>query len=187
MSTSSSSSSIFIEHPPPRPYFDSTQDLLSRFQLLSAFDKYVKPYSLPVGAPGSTQTPQLPASVDKGKGKEKERDMRVPKRAVLPFHPTNSILLLGEGNFSFTLALVNLDTKRYTSLPTHIPAYNITATAYDTEEECYEKYPEASKIVDEIKARGVRVLFGVDAGNLEGCKALKGKKWDRVVVMIHNS
>lgn len=120
-------------------------------------------------------------AVDKGKGKDKERDMRVPKRAVIPFHPTHNILLLGEGNFSFTLALVKLDPKRYPSLPTHIPAYNITATAYDTEEECFEKYPEASKIVDEIKTRGVRVLFGVDAGNLEGCKALKGKKWDRVV------
>ncbi|KIP10988.1 hypothetical protein PHLGIDRAFT_28135 [Phlebiopsis gigantea 11061_1 CR5-6] len=75
------------EHPPPRPYFDSTQDLLSRFQLLSAFDKYVKPYSLPVGAPGSTQIPQLPTSGERGKGKEREvppRDIASPVAGHTP-------------------------------------------------------------------------------------------------------
>lgn len=120
-------------------------------------------------------------ALDKGKGKEKEGRVEVPKRAVIPIDSTHKILLLGEGNFSFALALLKLDPHHYPVLWTHIPAYNVTATAYDTEEECYGKYPEAPKIVDELKTRGVRVLFSVDAGNLERCKALRGQTWDRVV------
>lgn len=54
--------------PRPRPLLTSTQDLLARFQLLPAYDKYVRPYAPPVGLPS--------APVDKGKGKEKE--MSVP-------------------------------------------------------------------------------------------------------------
>lgn len=76
-----------IEHSPPRPHFDSTQDLLSRFQLLSAFDKYVKPYSLPVDTSGVAQVPQLPNGADKGKGKEREvppRDVASPTAAHTP-------------------------------------------------------------------------------------------------------
>ncbi|OCH94866.1 hypothetical protein OBBRIDRAFT_843719 [Obba rivulosa] len=54
--------------PPPShpPYFTSTQDLLTRFQLTPAYDKYVRAYVTPVG-----QQPQ-PGATDKGKGKEKE-------------------------------------------------------------------------------------------------------------------
>lgn len=48
---------------PPRlvPHFRSTEDLLTRFQLLPAYDKYVRPFAPPVAQVGAT---------DKGKGKE---------------------------------------------------------------------------------------------------------------------
>lgn len=68
------------ERSKPRPYFDSTQDLLSRFQLLSAYDKYVRPYSLPVDAGDGNASSSLSVG-DKGKGKEKEvipRDVASP-------------------------------------------------------------------------------------------------------------
>ena len=58
----------FTGYPLPRPYFDSTQDLLRTFKLSHAYDKYVRPYSLPVDAP----PPATPGAADKGKGKEKE-------------------------------------------------------------------------------------------------------------------
>ncbi|KZT73531.1 hypothetical protein DAEQUDRAFT_754388 [Daedalea quercina L-15889] len=58
--------------PRPRPLLASTQDLVTRFQLLPAYDKYVRPYAPPVGQPS--------APVDKGKGKEKE--MSVPLGAT---------------------------------------------------------------------------------------------------------
>ncbi|KAI0926423.1 hypothetical protein AcV5_008889 [Taiwanofungus camphoratus] len=61
--------------PPPGPpqqppHFTSTQDLLSRFCLTPAYDKYVRPYVTPVGQQPST--PGATAPPDKGKGKEKE-------------------------------------------------------------------------------------------------------------------
>lgn len=46
----------------PPPYFKSTEDLLSKFQLLSAYDSYVRPF-LP------------PEDVLQDKGKGKQRDM----------------------------------------------------------------------------------------------------------------
>ena len=87
---------------------------------------------------------------------------------------TNRILLIGEGNFSFARALILHSSLR------HLPAVNLTATAYDSEEECFEKYPEAREIVQGLKERGVEVLFNVDATALEKCKALKGRRWNRV-------
>ncbi|KAI0759594.1 hypothetical protein BD413DRAFT_617685 [Trametes elegans] len=54
--------------PPPRQYFTSTQDLLSRFQLLPSYDKYVRPFAPPVGSSQATTS----IATEKGKGKEKD-------------------------------------------------------------------------------------------------------------------
>lgn len=69
-----------------RPYFDSTQDLLARFQLLAAYDKYVRPYAPPVGL-ASLSSGSISGMSDKGKGKEKEvppRDIASPAAAPTP-------------------------------------------------------------------------------------------------------
>ncbi|TEB38543.1 hypothetical protein FA13DRAFT_1760864 [Coprinellus micaceus] len=119
-----------------------------------------------------------PPANAKGKGKEKGKPVQATQRPIVPFKPTDRILLVGEGNFSFTRALiVHPPSASLVSLP---PS-NVTATAYDTEEECYEKYADAKEIVGELRERGVRVVFGVDATRLERSKALKGGRWDRVV------
>ncbi|KAH9902464.1 hypothetical protein C8Q73DRAFT_670532 [Cubamyces lactineus] len=55
--------------PPPRSHFASTEDLLTRFQLLPSYDKYVRPYVTPAGSSSSGAT-------EKGKGKEKEIPLR---------------------------------------------------------------------------------------------------------------
>ncbi|KAJ6520203.1 hypothetical protein C8R45DRAFT_887357 [Mycena sanguinolenta] len=107
----------------------------------------------------------------KGKGKA------APRRPTIPFHATDKILLIGEGNFSFARALV----KDGPAELEHLPAKNITATAYDTEEECYDKYSEAAEIVKELRTAGVEVFFGVDATQLGRVSTFKGKKWDRIV------
>ncbi|KAG8921805.1 hypothetical protein FRC00_008214 [Tulasnella sp. 408] len=105
------------------------------------------------------------------KGKEKEQ----PKRPTIPFDEDDRILLVGEGNFSFTLSLVK----------THkIPSYNILATTLDSEADCYAKYPnDASEIVSDLRSLGVRVVFGVDATRLEKSKEVMQAKggWNKVV------
>jgi len=96
---------------------------------------------------------------------------------TVPFTPTDKILLIGEGNFSFAYALaVNPPPRLH-----HLPPQNITATTYDTERECLAKYADAQEKIDVLRARGVNVLFGVDATKLEKVSQLKGKRWDRVV------
>ncbi|GBE88424.1 hypothetical protein SCP_1302390 [Sparassis crispa] len=61
--------------PQPPPYFTSTQDLVARFKLAPAYDKYVRPYVTPVSTGGP---PTPPGATDKGKGKEKEHPPREP-------------------------------------------------------------------------------------------------------------
>jgi 25S rRNA (uracil2634-N3)-methyltransferase len=99
-------------------------------------------------------------------------------RPTIPFNPTDKILLIGEGNFSFAYALVV-----HPPLPDlqHLPPENVFATAYDTQEECLEKYPEARQTIQVLREKGVHVLFGVDATKLEKCAALKGRTFDKVV------
>ncbi|KAF9786718.1 hypothetical protein BJ322DRAFT_1099198 [Thelephora terrestris] len=99
------------------------------------------------------------------------------KTVTIPFDPTDKILLIGEGNFSFAHALaVNPPTQLQ-----HLPPENITATAYDTEEECLAKYADAQEKIDALRAKGVDVIFGVDATRLDRVSQLKGKRWNKVV------
>lgn len=116
----------------------------------------------------------VPTALVKGKGKA---IVPPPRRITIPFRASDKILLIGEGNFSFARALVQNPPPQLGSLH---PA-NITATAYDTEGECYEKYPDAKEIVVDLKGKGVEVLFGVDGTRLERTPKLKGRRWDRVV------
>ncbi|KAI5453779.1 hypothetical protein NCC49_005592 [Naganishia albida] len=96
------------------------------------------------------------------------------KRQVIPFEKDDTILLIGEGNFSFATSLL---------APPHAhPAHLVLATAYDSEAVCYEKYPDAAAHVDRIRRAGGRVEFGVDAAQLSKCKAIgKEPRWSRIV------
>jgi 25S rRNA (uracil2634-N3)-methyltransferase len=100
-----------------------------------------------------------------------------PLRPTVPFDPTDRILLIGEGNFSFARAL----TFNIPASMKSLPPGNITATTYDTEDDCYVKYPDAQAIVQGLKEKGVEVLFDVDATKLQKVSAFKGRKWDRIV------
>ncbi|WVN90876.1 uncharacterized protein L203_106119 [Cryptococcus depauperatus CBS 7841] len=96
------------------------------------------------------------------------------KPPTIPFDKQDTILLLGEANFSFSLSLL--------SSPHNHPPHLIFATAFDTEEITRSKYPDAEGHVKELRDKGVMVEFGVDAGALERCKALaKGRRWSKVI------
>jgi len=121
-----------------------------------------------------SQIAQAAKSSEKAKAAKKQT---VKKAVTIPFSPTDRILLIGEGNFSFAYALVVNPPSQLQ----HLPPQNITATAYDTEEGCLAKYPDAREKVNALRAKGVNLLFGVDATKLEKVPQLKGKCWDRVV------
>ncbi|EKM84228.1 hypothetical protein AGABI1DRAFT_104172 [Agaricus bisporus var. burnettii JB137-S8] len=116
------------------------------------------------------------ASSAKSKAKEKLLSNQKP---TIPFLPSDDILLVGEGNFSFARALA-FHPPSGSGLE-DLPPQNITATAYDSEEECFVKYPEAKDIVQNLRERGVEVLFNIDATKLDKISGVKGRKWDRVV------
>ncbi|KIM84099.1 hypothetical protein PILCRDRAFT_818401 [Piloderma croceum F 1598] len=78
-STLAPSPALFLPppaHPQPPVYLTSTQDLLARFHLLPAYDKYVRPYVTPVD--DGHDHPPTPGTTDKGKGKEKELATETP-------------------------------------------------------------------------------------------------------------
>ena len=94
---SSSNIPINIGPPPSRPpLFDSRQDLLSRFQLLSAYDRHVRPHIHSIAGGGRPSSP--PSSpvesgpgplashppLDKGKGKEVNTEYDLPASTPTP-------------------------------------------------------------------------------------------------------
>ncbi|KAI0005520.1 hypothetical protein BJV74DRAFT_762325 [Russula compacta] len=108
-----------------------------------------------------------------GKGSAKTQH---PHRSTIPFKALDNVLLVGEGNFSFAVALL-----QHPPAPLdHLPPTNIVATAYDTEEECYTKYPDAEQNVRILREQGAHVLFAVDATSLEKTLALKRRVFDHI-------
>ncbi|KZT51223.1 hypothetical protein CALCODRAFT_525716 [Calocera cornea HHB12733] len=75
----------------------------------------------------------------------------------------DNTLLIGEGNFSFALSLVQHHG---------IPGHRITATTYDTEELLSQKYPEANENLRLLRESGVTIMLHVDARALHKSKAL---------------
>ncbi|KAI0077309.1 hypothetical protein K474DRAFT_1674977 [Panus rudis PR-1116 ss-1] len=70
---------------PPAPAFErrapkltSTEDLISRFQLLPAYDRYVRPYATPVSQVGASSSGSTLSAIDKGKGKERDTGFGPP-------------------------------------------------------------------------------------------------------------
>ena len=98
------------------------------------------------------------------KTKMVEKMERRKKNAFVPYTSDDTILLVGEGNFSFARALV----RRFQGLATRL-----VATSYDTEEEVLSKYPEFPEILAELQTAGVSVVYGVDCTRLETCTPLR--------------
>jgi hypothetical protein len=103
-----------------------------------------------------------------------KKPARKPRQLTYPFDKTDTILLVGEGDFTFTLSLL--------SAPHSHPSHLVLATSYDSQQDCYSKYPNAQAVVEKIIELGGRVEWKVDAGGLERCKAVgKSRSWSRIV------
>ncbi|KAJ1662225.1 hypothetical protein IW140_006097 [Coemansia sp. RSA 1813] len=97
------------------------------------------------------------------------------RRSQFPYTFRDSILLIGEGNFSYAHSIAQ-------TLGT---ATNIVATAYDSEETVKTKYSEdAETHISGFKALGGVVLYSVDATQMDKStkgSALAGKKFTHIV------
>ena len=126
------------------------------------------------GASRSSHAKRKPSLSKANSSDEEQAAEAIPvikkrKRLPQPFLHDDSILIVGEANFSFTLSLL--------LPPRSHPPSQILATAYDSEAECFAKYPDARENVAKIRAIAGRddiVLFGVDAGQLDKYKQVTG-------------
>lgn len=114
---------------------------------------------------GQKQTQKGKAnSMKSGGAKRKHPANNAQKKAFVPFNLKETVLLVGEGDFSFACSLL----KQNLLLPE-----DIIATGFDTETEMEAKYPEAKENVQFLKDNGVPVLHEIDATNLMQSMKLK--------------
>ena len=96
---------------------------------------------------------------------------------MIPFSSSDRILLVGEGDFSFSRSL----------LETHGCA-SLVATSFDKQSALQAKYPQSTSNVRALEEEGCQVLFGVDATKLGrpgasdgGGKEVKKGNFDRLI------
>lgn len=122
----------------------------------------------PLPAPTSSKqgfqlSKQPSGGVRKQLGGKGDRGARPKKTAAaglpLGFSPGQRVLLVGEGNLSFARALLRL-------LGGHVPPGQLVATTFDSEAALHEKYAGVEATLEELRAGGVLVAFGIDATDL---------------------
>ena len=99
----------------------------------------------------------------------KPTSIQASQKHEVPFGAYDHVLLVGEGDFSFTRSLVE-----------EHGCANITATSFDAEEEVLEKYPtfEETRSALASLTPPVPLHHGIDAAKLSSYKALKCQRDD---------
>lgn len=136
------------------------------------------------------------APYDKGRSsnnfqvKKPSKNPQQPQKKIsqppptIPFHPSDRILLIGEGDFSYAH-----------SLYTHHDCRHLIATCYDSDAQLAEKYPQSSAYIQDVQSAArededteIKILYGVDATKLGkagstvgGGKEIKKGGFDRVI------
>ncbi|KAK6534830.1 hypothetical protein TWF281_006130 [Arthrobotrys megalospora] len=96
-------------------------------------------------------------------------------RPIIPFTPTSSLLLIGEGDFSFTNSLI-------TSSQPHIsPSTTITTTTNDTEAVTYEKYPHAESTISTLRSLDHKIHFSIDITAKRLPKSLSSHQYNCII------
>lgn len=92
-----------------------------------------------------------------------QKPSKAPKlEPTIPFAAEDHILLVGEGDFSFSKSIVE-----------HHGCCDVTATCLDSQAALFEKYkPQAEEHVKYLEDEGQMVLYGVDATKLDKNKSL---------------
>ncbi|CAH8320540.1 unnamed protein product [Eruca vesicaria subsp. sativa] len=87
------------------------------------------------------------------------------------YNNKQKILLVGEGDFSFSLCLA----KTFGS------ATNITATSLDTREELEQKYKNAKNNVEELERRGCTVIHSVNVHSMDNNHRVRSTLYDIII------
>ncbi|XP_015896784.3 heavy metal-associated isoprenylated plant protein 41 isoform X1 [Ziziphus jujuba] len=105
------------------------------------------------------------------KEEEEEKDLEGEEKWVKHYSSKHQILLVGEGDFSFSHSLANSFGS----------ASNIDATSLDPYDELIKKYKEAKPNLENLKKLGASVLHCVDATKMKSHTDLKMRKFDRII------
>ncbi|KAF2295693.1 hypothetical protein GH714_033618 [Hevea brasiliensis] len=100
-----------------------------------------------------------------------EDEEEEPEKWKRHYSSKHRILLVGEGDFSFSLCLA----RAFGS------AHNMVATTIDTQENIEKKYSNGVANVRELEDRGCLVLYGVDAKEMSQHFFLRTQRFDRIV------
>lgn len=135
--------------------------LLQQKQKSKSSSKAGGPHQPPAKGPKST--------AQAGKSEVKSSTTQnTPQRDLaptIPFAPEDAILLVGEGDLSFSRALVE-----------HHYCENVTATVLEANlEELKEKYPHVQENVDIIEGDGSKIIYNVDAKKMGPWRKKSGK------------
>ncbi|KAF9208698.1 hypothetical protein BGZ49_007882 [Haplosporangium sp. Z 27] len=126
----------------------------------------MKEAALEAGAKKAKQGGGAPTSAQKAQKKI------MSKLPPPPYYDHDTILLVGEANFSFAKCLA-LEILNRGDI--------ITATSLDSFTTMSEKYTDAQENVKELEEAGATVLFEVDATKLNKIKSFKGKRFSKIV------
>ena len=119
-----------------------------------------------------------PSGISKSQpSKPKSNSTSTPKpqhrQPILPFHNSENILLIGEGDLSFSNSLI-----------THHACKHITATVFESSpSELVEKYPHVAENIKAIEEGGGVIRYGVDAMKMKPFTIQKFEKGRREGVM----
>ncbi|KAF9985631.1 hypothetical protein BGZ75_002714 [Mortierella antarctica] len=103
---------------------------------------------------------------------QKAQKKAMSKLPPPPYYDYDSILLVGEANFSFAKSLALEILNR---------GDTITATTLDSFSNMMEKYEDGQQNVKDLEDAGATVLFEIDATKLAKIKSFKGKRFSKIV------
>lgn len=89
--------------------------------------------------------------------KQRANAQAAKQQGICPFTFQDRVLLIGEGDFSFAMSLVQNGK---------VDPSKLIATSFDTRDQVIEKYPDAQQVLDVLESDGVNVMHGIDARNL---------------------
>ncbi|KAG7588547.1 Heavy metal-associated domain HMA [Arabidopsis suecica] len=116
---------------------------------------------------------------EKDSVKEKKKKKKMKTKKLGEYNNKQKILLVGEGDFSFSLSLA----RAFGS------ATNLTATSLDTLEEIQLKYKNGKANVEELKTRGCTVVHGINVHSMAKDRKLgqRSELYDRIIFNFPHS